>query len=137
MISAGSDPTALTERERMILDLQPRTAGEVGTIYLLHFSEPFKHAKHYMGWARDLPNRVHEHLSGKGSSLTRAAHAAGVTFTLVRTWEGDRTEERRLKNHNGLSRHCPQCVEAFRAKARDREQRYRDARKARRNATSR
>ena len=26
-----------------------------GTVYLLHFSEPYKHARHYTGWTEDLP----------------------------------------------------------------------------------
>jgi hypothetical protein len=36
--------------------------------------------------------------------------AAGIGFQLVRTWEGDRTLERTLKNrHNAPARLCPLC----------------------------
>lgn len=84
-----------------------------GTIYLLHFSEPYVRARHYLGWTeRDVSARLAEHLKGKGSPLVRAVVSAGITVSLVRTWEGvTRHEERRLKNLKGIKRHCPACIE--------------------------
>jgi hypothetical protein len=35
--------------------------------------------------------------------------AAGITWTLARTWPGDRNRERQLKNQGGASRRCPAC----------------------------
>jgi hypothetical protein len=32
-----------------------------GTVYLLHFDRPYRHARHYLGWAEDLDNRLAEH----------------------------------------------------------------------------
>jgi hypothetical protein len=32
-----------------------------GTVYLLHFSAPYKHARHYTGWTDDLPGRLDQH----------------------------------------------------------------------------
>lgn len=81
-------------------------------LYLLHFEPRYQHAGHYLGWAKDVDRRVHEHLSGsaKASPLVRAALAAGCTVTLAATMPGDRTEERRLKNRGGLGRSCcPTC----------------------------
>lgn len=82
-------------------------------IYLLHFHQPFGHAEHYLGFTTDaamLPLRLAHHRAGSGSNLCRHAAAAGVTWELARLWpDGDRTEERRLKNRGSSARHCPIC----------------------------
>ena len=80
-----------------------------GTIYLLHIEPPYKHARHYMGWTKDLDARMAEHLSGRGARLTQVILKAGCEIHLTRTWEGDRNEERRLKNHKWAPRKCPLC----------------------------
>ena len=80
-----------------------------GTVYMLHFSEPYKHARHYTGWASDLDARLAEHEQGRGARLTAVAKAAGITRTIARTWPGTRARERQLKNQGGASRHCPDC----------------------------
>ena len=68
-----------------------------GTCYLLHFSQPYKHARHYSGTADDLPARLAEHEAGRGSRLLAVVKAAGITWTLARTWPGGRQRERQLK----------------------------------------
>lgn len=81
-------------------------------VYLLHFSRPFKHARHYLGWADDIERRVAEHRSGNGRAgrLCQVVVAEGIELALARTWEGaGRNEERRLKNRGGASRLCPIC----------------------------
>lgn len=83
----------------------PRT----GTIYLLHFDEPFGHARHYLGWAHRLDARLAHHERGTGANLLKHVRAAGISWTLARTWNGDRHLERRLKNRGGAARHCPIC----------------------------
>ena len=80
-----------------------------GTIYLLHFSRPFGHAKHYLGWANDLEGRLAHHAAGTGANLLRHVAAAGITWQLARTWTGSRTRERQLKKQGGASRLCPLC----------------------------
>jgi predicted GIY-YIG superfamily endonuclease len=40
------------------------------SVYLLHFTEPYKHAAHYLGWTPELDARVNAHLHGKGARLT-------------------------------------------------------------------
>ena len=82
----------------------------IGTVYLLHFNIPFGHAKHYTGWTGDLSLRLAEHAAGRGARLTEVVAAAGITWTLARTWPGKtRGDERRLKNQGGASRRCPLC----------------------------
>lgn len=82
-----------------------------GTVYLLHFERPFGHARHYMGWASkgNLDRRLGYHGSASGANLLRHVAAAGISWTLARTWEGDRFLERRLKNQGGHARKCPLC----------------------------
>lgn len=89
-----------------------------GTLYLLHFDPPYRHAGHYLGYVQGGPEnvdrRLAEHIAGQGSPLVRAAVAAGSTVTVARTWlDSDRTTERRLKNgKNGRRRLCPTCTPA-------------------------
>ena len=80
-----------------------------GTVYLLHFSEPYKHARHYTGWTEDLPARLEAHGNGRGARLMEVIKAAGIGFTLARTWPGTKNRERHIKTQGGASRHCPEC----------------------------
>ena len=83
-----------------------------GFIYLIHFHKPFKHARHYTGWAKDVDSRTEEHISGSAhsSKLCKAATAAGVRFEIARIWEGKtRNDERQMKLQGGASRRCPIC----------------------------
>jgi hypothetical protein len=79
-----------------------------GTVYLLHLDEPFAHARHYTGWASDLYGRLAHHGTTSGANLLLHVAKAGGTWTLARTWPGDRRLERRLKAHGG-TRRCPVC----------------------------
>jgi hypothetical protein len=83
--------------------------GQPGTIYLLHFDEPFGHARHYLGWAKTLEHRLAVHGKAHGSALMRAVAAAGIGWRLARTWPGDRHRERQLKNQGSRARLCPIC----------------------------
>lgn len=86
-----------------------------GTIYLLHFETPYAHARHYTGWTpRMLDERLADHASGQGARLTAVVLAAGIGWTLARTWAGSRARERQLKRQGGASRRCPICRAALR-----------------------
>jgi predicted GIY-YIG superfamily endonuclease len=80
-----------------------------GTIYLLHFSQPYKHAAHYLGFTTDLPARLDAHTKGTGARLLEVITAAGLSFQLARTWHGSRKSERSLKNQKNAPRLCPVC----------------------------
>jgi predicted GIY-YIG superfamily endonuclease len=80
-----------------------------GTIYLLHFDRPYKHARHYLGWASDLEARLAAHSAGHGARLLEVARQHGIGWTLARTWPGTRVRERQIKNQGGASRCCPAC----------------------------
>jgi len=78
-------------------------------IYLLHFERPYRHARHYLGYAVDVEMRIHDHRRGNGARLTQVITQAGIGMILVRTWDGDRNDERKLKRHNNAPRMCPIC----------------------------
>lgn len=82
-----------------------------GTIYLLHFDRPVCHARHYLGWALDVDRRVAQHAGGshRASPLVRALLRGGGSFTVARTWTGDRYLERALKNRKNTPEICPIC----------------------------
>lgn len=80
-----------------------------GVVYLLHFLRPYRHARHYLGWTRDLPGRLSEHEIGRGARLMQVITEAGIEWRLARLWPGGRREERRLKGRGGASRSCPLC----------------------------
>jgi hypothetical protein len=79
------------------------------TVYLLHFTEPYKHARHYLGTARDLPARLIEHRNGTGARLTQVIREAGIGFIVSRTWPGSYDLERLLKGRHSGVRLCPLC----------------------------
>jgi predicted GIY-YIG superfamily endonuclease len=82
-------------------------------LYLLHFSRPLAHARHYLGQTdRTVDERVAEHRAGRGANLTRWAVASGIELVLARVWvDAPRCEEQRLKNRGRLRRLCPVCIE--------------------------
>ena len=89
--------------------VRPGSAGQVGTIYLVHFERRYRHAGHYTGWTDDLAGRLAEHAAGRGARLLAVVREAGIGWQLARTWSGTRAHERRLMRRGGASRRCPLC----------------------------
>lgn len=94
----------------------------MGTVYLLHFDEPIGgessmgKAQHYLGQTnRPVEERLQEHRSGNGARITQVLRERGIGFCLARTWEGDRSDERRLKDRHDNPRLCPICREEHEA----------------------
>ena len=79
-----------------------------GVVYLVHFTQPYRHARHYTGWTANLDSRLAEHQAGRGARLLQVITQAGIDWTLARTWQGTRKRER-LKRQGGASRRCPIC----------------------------
>ena len=76
---------------------------------MLHFSEPYKHAKHYVGFATDLTHRLRHHRNGTGARLMQVVSEAGIDWIVATTWKGSRTDERVFKNRHNTPRECPVC----------------------------
>jgi predicted GIY-YIG superfamily endonuclease len=85
--------------------------GVPGTIYLIRFETPYRHARHYMGFTTNLEQRIERHKAGHGSRLMSVITKAGIRWAVVQTWSGNRHLERRIKRGGGLSRACPICSE--------------------------
>lgn len=84
-------------------------SGGAGVVYLLHFSVPYRHARHYTGWTTDLPARLATHQAGHGARLLTVITEHGIAWALARTWSGSRHRERALKRQGGAARRCPLC----------------------------
>ena len=78
-------------------------------VYMLHFTTPLSHAKHYVGFTDNVPQRLNRHRSGHGSPLVKAVQENGSSFVLARLWDGDRKLERRIKDQKNSPRFCPIC----------------------------
>ena len=85
-------------------------------VYLIHFeqpigdlSNPHGQAQHYLGYTDNLEQRIQRHRSGNGSALMAAVADAGIGWSVVRTWPGDRSTERKLKRQHNNARFCPVC----------------------------
>src|SRR6266581_697755 len=90
--------------------LRGRRPAMTGTVYLLHFNRPYKHARHYVGWtARAVRCRLAEHEAGRGARLLAVVREAGIGWQLARLWPGGRARERQLKRQGGHARKCPLC----------------------------
>jgi predicted GIY-YIG superfamily endonuclease len=87
-----------------------RSSGPLGIVYLLHFAQPYRHARHYTGWTEDLLERLDKHARGHGARLMNVVYQAGIGFTLARICEGTRATERAVKNQGGAVRYCPLCT---------------------------
>ena len=81
----------------------------MGTVYLIHFSTPYKHARHYLGYSAKLSQRQACHMAGNGARLIQVINEAGISWSVVRTWAGNRSAERRLKNFHNSPDLCPTC----------------------------
>lgn len=79
-------------------------------VYTLHLWPPLGHAAHYTGTASEprLAQRLADHAVGRGARLTQVQVERGGFWVLAQTQPGDRTTERRLKQH-GATRRCEVC----------------------------
>lgn len=81
-----------------------------GTVYLIHLDTPYRHARHYTGWAKDLDTRLEAHRHGHGARLMQVIKEAGISWRLARTWPGTKTLERAIKDRHNAPRLCPGCT---------------------------
>lgn len=79
-------------------------------VYLLHFDKPYHHARHYLGYAKNIDDRIELHRRGQGARLTSVINQAGITFQVARIWKNQtRKFERQLKNRKNTPQLCPIC----------------------------
>lgn len=98
--------------------LVPQPGTLIDVVYLLHFDSPVndhRPARHYLGTARDLHERLRQHRTGRGAKITAACADRGIGMSLARVWRGGRTLERRLKNRKNAPKLCPICRYGYEA----------------------
>lgn len=88
-------------------------------VYLIHFdkpigdvSNPHGYAQHYIGWVEEpegLEDRLDQHRSGWGARIMAYVSDHNIPWAVVRTWDGDRALERRLKRRKDAPKLCPVC----------------------------
>jgi hypothetical protein len=86
-------------------------------VYLLHFSEPYKHARHFIGAASNLTavlDLIYEPARYSRSPLLIAAHNAGVRFQIANLVEGDSRARDRWRARKEAAAICSICREARR-----------------------
>lgn len=82
-----------------------------GNVYILHFNQPYKHARHYIGYSVFLHERIKHHREGTGAKLPYVAEQNGG-FEVARVFKSvDKEFERKLKNRKNIKRYCPLCRE--------------------------
>ena len=86
------------------------------TVYLIHFDKvigdlgnPRGQARHYLGYAGNLEQRLQAHRAGNGSAIMAELAKRGIGWQVARTWAGGRDLERKLKNQHNGPRLCPLC----------------------------
>jgi predicted GIY-YIG superfamily endonuclease len=83
--------------------------------YLVHLdqalgsSHPRGRARHYVGTTINLDQRLATHREGKGARILAAANERGIAYSVVRTWEGGRETEKKIKAQRNAPRLCPRC----------------------------
>lgn len=88
-------------------------------LYLLHFAEPYQHARHYLGYAVGT-GRGREYAKAQARGVAIGAHelvmsvqAAGIEITVADVWIGEgRALQRSMRRSHNLARHCPICERA-------------------------
>ncbi len=81
-------------------------------VYLIHFDQPYYHARHYLGTTYDLEHRLAQHALGRragGARLMEVITQAGITWRVACLWSGGRELERQLKGYHNSCRLCPIC----------------------------
>jgi len=87
------------------------TQGEMGTVYILHLDSKLNgHAQHYIGFTRQLENRLFHHRKGSGAKFTKAANEAGIQYSIAADWPGTRNLERAMKNNRNHKQFCHICM---------------------------
>lgn len=90
---------------------------KIGTVYMLHFHPPYKHARHYIGFVEGkdtaaVKERLRQHLVGQGARLVEVVAQAGHAVIVTRVWrKKTRCFERSLKKREQrpLEQFCVLC----------------------------
>src|SRR4051812_36049239 len=71
-------------REEKVAETNRLIGDTIVACYPIHFTEPYRHAKHYLGWSPEVQARVNAQRHGKGTRLTHVVIEAGISVIWVR-----------------------------------------------------
>ena len=80
-------------------------------VYIIHLESSIGRCQHYIGYTKNLDQRIKEHRSNHGGSpLLREANRRGIAREVViQIPNGDRETEKWLKSHKKAKDFCPIC----------------------------
>jgi len=91
-------------------------------VYVIHFNQPYRHAKHYTGIAKNIKSRMREHASGNGARLLQVLkeNNIGFKYSIIKEFpdfSSAHTYEKYLKTKiKKPQRYCPICKEQNKCK---------------------
>lgn len=89
-------------------------------VYILHFDSPYHHARHYVGYTKDIDKRMAQHKAGSGARLMEVITEVGIGFQIAKIWKSKtRKFERYIKNSHNTARFCPICRKNKQKEVRD------------------
>jgi len=80
-----------------------------GFVYVIHARRRLHHAHHYVGFTRNLPQRLTQHLTGQGAHLTNAFNYYGIRYDVVHVMPGGYDLEAYVKSWHHARQFCPVC----------------------------
>ncbi|EAZ88605.1 GIY-YIG nuclease family protein [Crocosphaera chwakensis] len=84
-------------------------------VYILHFQRPispYHTAQHYVGFTKDIDQRIREHRKGRGSRFCAVAKERDISFTLAELLMGERSLEKAIKRQKNTKIFCPVCCKS-------------------------
>ena len=81
-------------------------------VYILHFDKPISPdhtAQHYVGFTKDIDQRIRQHRKGKGSRFCAVAKERVIKFILAELLIGERDLEKAIKRQKNTKKFCPIC----------------------------
>lgn len=78
-------------------------------VYIIHFSKPVAHARHYIGTTRKYKSRMEAHRRSKGAKILKRANELGINWRVVVKLYGSHKLERKLKSRHDTASLCPVC----------------------------
>ena len=84
--------------------------SQLGVIYMLHFDQPYKHARHYVGWTDDLLDRLDTHARGHGARLVAVIGTPGSASPWSASARAPAASNAPSRTQAEQVRYCPACT---------------------------
>ena len=100
--------------------------GSDGITFLVHIDPPYRHARHYFGWASSpaaAQDAIRRLTTGRSAvRLLKAAYDSGSKFRITRTWHSTTIMGvTRMRQQGNARKYCKECRAADRTAKQDNE----------------